>query len=67
MQKIVYVQSDEQHDGLEEVNKLLADGVWEIAHVSPCALPHGSSAYITLQRRNTRQEDNRRINFFQNQ
>lgn len=68
MQKIVYVKSDRTHDGLDEVNKLLADGIWEIAHVSPCALSGGeSSAYITLQRHNTRKEEDRRRNFYQNQ
>lgn len=68
MQKIVYVKSNSTHDGLDEVNKLLADGIWEIVHVSPCALSDGgSSAYITLQRHNTIKERDRRMNFFQNQ
>lgn len=63
MQKIVYVQSNEQHDGLEEVNKLLAEGIWTIDRVSPCAISHGSSAYIILHRPNTREEDNRHNEF----
>lgn len=68
MQKIVYVQSNAGDDGLEEVNKLLAEGIWTIDRVLPCALSDGgSSAYITLQRASTEKEINRRRNFFQNQ
>lgn len=63
MQKIVYVQSNAGDDGLEEVNKLLAEGIWTIDRVSPCALSHGSSAYITLVRPNTREENNRHYDF----
>lgn len=68
MQKIIYVQSNAGNDGLEEVNKLLSEGIWEIDHISPCALSDGgSSAYITLQRANTEKEYDRRRDFFQNQ
>lgn len=64
MQKIVYVQSNAGKDGLKEVNKLLAEGIWKIDHISPCALSDGgSSAYITLLRPNTREENNRYYDF----
>lgn len=68
MQKIVYVQSNSGNDGLEEVNKILAEGIWKIDHISPCALSGGgSSAYIILQRFNTREESDRNMEFRQNQ
>lgn len=68
MQKIVYVQSNAGNDGLEEVNKLLAEGIWKIDHISPCALSDGgSSAYITLLRPDTKEERDRGMEFFHNQ
>lgn len=67
MQKIVYVQSNAGNDGLEEVNKLLAEGIWKIDHISPCALSDGgSSAYIILQRPNTKEESDRGMEFMHN-
>lgn len=68
MQKIVYVQSNSGNDGLEEVNKILAEGIWKIDHISPCALSGGgSSAYIILQRQATREEHDRSMEFMHNQ